>query len=176
MGRFMRLGWRVRSIRASTSLVVDVKTHRTQQHQALDNLLVVDPDAEDRHAIVHHAHDQRADHRAGDPPDTAIGRGSANKASRNDVELEAGPGLRRCGVEPRREHETSERGQHAHIDEGEEGQPLGLDTGELGRLLIAADRIDLPANRGARGDEAVECDQRDHDHHYVRQAAMRGNR
>ena len=52
-------------IRASASLVVNVKTHCTQQHQTLDNLLVVDPDAEDRHAIVHHANDQCADHRSG---------------------------------------------------------------------------------------------------------------
>ena len=133
------------------------------------------PDAEDRHAIVHHPHDQRADHRAGHPPDAAIGRGAADEAGGDDVKLEAGPGFRRCGVEPRGEHEASERGQHAHVDKGEEGQPLGLDAGEFCRLLIAADRIDLPADCGARCNEAIERDQCDHDHQHVGQAAMRGD-
>ena len=42
----------------SAPLVVDVDEHGAEQHQALDHLLVVDADAEDRHAVVHHAHDE----------------------------------------------------------------------------------------------------------------------
>src|SRR6266849_1164418 len=95
---------------ASASLVVDIKTYCAEQHQPLDHLLVVDADAEDRHAVIHHAHDQGADHSAGHPADDAIGRGTANEAGGDDVELEAGPGFRCCGVEPRGEPETSERG------------------------------------------------------------------
>src|SRR5258708_28758122 len=37
-------------------LVVDVDEHRGEQHQALNDLLIVDADAEDGHAVVHHAH------------------------------------------------------------------------------------------------------------------------
>src|SRR5207253_1161625 len=105
---------------ASPPLIVDVETHRTQQYQALDDLLVVDPDAEDRHAVVHHAHDQRADHRAGHPSDAAIGRGAADETGGDDVEFKAGSGFRCCGVEPRGEHKAGQRRQRTHIDEGEE--------------------------------------------------------
>ena len=62
-------------------------------------------------------------------------------------------GLRRRGVEPRREHQAGQRRQHAHVDEGQEGQPLGLDARQLRRLLVAAQRIDAPADGRARGDE-----------------------
>ena len=50
-------------------------------------------------------------------------------------------------------------GEHAHVDEGQEGQPLGLDARQLRRLGVAAQRVDAPADRGARGDEDVERDQ-----------------
>src|SRR4051812_1051293 len=36
-------------------LVIHVDAHRAEQHQALDPLLIVDADAEDGHAVVHHA-------------------------------------------------------------------------------------------------------------------------
>src|ERR1700731_1147500 len=42
----------IATIRASASLVVDIQTHRAKQHQSLDHLLVVDADAEDRHAVI----------------------------------------------------------------------------------------------------------------------------
>jgi len=46
-------------------LVVDVEDNGSEQHEALDDLLVVDADTEDRHAVVHDAHDERADHGTG---------------------------------------------------------------------------------------------------------------
>src|SRR6478672_2990035 len=67
-------------------LIIHVDAHRTQQHQALDDLLIVDADAEDGHAVVHHAHDHGADHGAADTPDAAIGRGAADEAGGDDVE------------------------------------------------------------------------------------------
>ena len=77
--------------RASAPLVVHVEAYRTQQHQALDHLLVIDPDAEDRHAVVHHPHDQRADYCSRHPADAAVGRGAADEAGGDDVEFEAEP-------------------------------------------------------------------------------------
>ena len=84
-------------------------------------------------------------------------------------------GLGRRGVEARGEDQAGERGQHAHVDEGQEGQPLGLDARQLCRLLVAADRVDPPADRGAPGHEAIERDQRRHDDKDVRQAAVGGD-
>src|SRR6187402_1712119 len=48
-GRYQTADWRDRrpagrTVPTSASLVVDVKTYSTQQHQTLDHLLVVDPD------------------------------------------------------------------------------------------------------------------------------------
>ena len=42
---------------------------------------LVDADAEDRHAVVDHAHDHGADHGAADPSHPAIGRSAADKAA-----------------------------------------------------------------------------------------------
>src|SRR3546814_2185502 len=61
---------------------------------------------------------------------------------------------------------------NAHVDKGVEGQPFGLDAGQLGRLDIAAERIDTAADHRAVGDEAVEHDQGEHDDQNVRQAAI----
>src|SRR6185295_16819417 len=44
------------------ALVVHVDTDGPEQHQALDHLLIVDADAEDRHPVVHDAHDHGAHH------------------------------------------------------------------------------------------------------------------
>ena len=153
-------------------LVVDVEEHGGQQHQALDHLLVVDADAQDRHAVVHHAHDEGADHRAHDLADAARGRGAADEAGRDHVELEAEAGLRRRRVEARGEDQAGKRRQHAHVDEGAEGQALGLDARQLRRLLVAAQRIDAPADGRARGHEGVERDQQRHDDQHVRQALV----
>src|SRR4051812_1576412 len=87
----------------SPPLVIHVDAHRSEQHQALDDLLVVDADAEDRHAVVHHAHNHGADPGAADAPDAAIGRGAADEAGGDDIELEAKAGFRGRGVQPRRE-------------------------------------------------------------------------
>ena len=44
-------------------LVVNVEHDGGQQHQSLDDLLPIDADAHDGHAVVHHAHDERTHHR-----------------------------------------------------------------------------------------------------------------
>ena len=125
-------------------LVVDVEDHRGEQHQALDDLLLVDADAHDRHAVVHHAHDEGADHRADDLADAAGHRGAADENRGDHIQFEGHAGLGRRGVEPRGEDQSGQRRQHAHVDEGQEGQPFGLDARQFGRLLVAAERIDAP--------------------------------
>ena len=88
--------------------------------------------------------------------DAARGRCAADEAGRDHVELEAQPGLGRGRVEAAAKIRPGQCRQHAHVDEGEEGQALGLDAREPGRLLVAAHRVDPPADGGARGHENEE--------------------
>jgi hypothetical protein len=71
--------------------------------------------------------------------------------------------------------EPGERGQNAHVDEGQEREPLSLDARQFCCFRIAADRVDLPADRRAPRHETIERDQRGHDDKDVRQAAVRGD-
>jgi hypothetical protein len=57
--------------RVKPFLVVQVEGNRAEQHQAFDDLLPIDVDAHDAHAVVHDAHDEGADDRAGDLADAA---------------------------------------------------------------------------------------------------------
>ncbi|MPL90050.1 hypothetical protein SDC9_36095 [bioreactor metagenome] len=159
---------------ALLSLVVDVEDHRGEQHQALDHLLVVDADAHDRHAVVHHPHDEGADDRADHLAGAARGRGAADEHRRDHVKLEPVAALRRRGVQPRGKDQPGQRGKKAHVDEGEEGQPLGLDPRELGRLGVAAERVDPPADHRVLGDKGVDQCQHCHRDQHVGQAAEGG--
>ncbi len=76
------------------------------------------------------------DHSARHLADAAGRRGAADEAGGDHVELEAQTRLRGRGVEPRGEDQAGERGEHAHVDEGEEGQALGVDARQLGRLSL----------------------------------------
>src|SRR5471030_1677197 len=69
-------------------LVVDVYADRGQQDDALDHLLVIDADADDGHAVVHHAHHECADDGAENLADAARVRRAADEAGRDHVELE----------------------------------------------------------------------------------------
>src|SRR3989344_2610113 len=63
--------------------------------------------------------------------------------------------------------------RHAHVDEGIEREPLGLDARELGRLLVAAHGIDAAADGGAAGDKVEQHDQQRHHDEHVGQALVR---
>ena len=69
--------------------------------------------------------------------------------------------------------EPGQRRQQPHIGESVEGQAMGLDARQPRRLLVAAERVDPPADNHAGGDEGVERDQRGHDDQHVRQALVR---
>ena len=62
-----------------------------------------DADADDRHAVVHHAHDEGADHRAHHLADPARHRRAADEHRRDHVQFERDPGLGRRRVQPRGE-------------------------------------------------------------------------
>ena len=83
--------------------------HGGQQHQALDDLLVVDADAHDGHAVVHHAHDEGADHRTVHLAHAARGRGAADEAGGDDVEFKALSGFRLGRIQARGINEAGKR-------------------------------------------------------------------
>ena len=74
---------------------------------------------------------KRADDHVHHLADAARGRHAADEAGGDDVELERVAGARRRRIEARGDDEAGERGEQAHIGEGEEDQPFGLDAGEL---------------------------------------------
>ncbi len=62
-------------------------------------LLIVDADAEDRHAIVHHRHQQRSDHCARGFSNPARSRNPASTPMIWDVDFKQGM-LNRSGMKP----------------------------------------------------------------------------
>jgi len=64
--------------------------------------------------------------------------GTAEEEGGDKVEFEGDAGRRRRGVGAGREDQPRQGGEHAHVDEGQEGQPARVDAGQPGRLLIAA--------------------------------------
>ena len=77
------------------ALVPDVEADRREQHQALDDLLVVGADADELHAVVEHAEHQAADDRAEHGAHAAAHRGAADERGGDGLEFEVDAGLRR---------------------------------------------------------------------------------
>jgi hypothetical protein len=142
--------------RATLVLGQDVQRHRSQQNQSFDDLDVVRVDAEVGQPEVEHAHDEPADHRAGDRADAAGHRGTADEHGGDRVELEAHAVLGVRGVEVGREDHARDRGQEAHVDHREEVDAAGVDPGEAGRVRVAADGVDVASEHRALGDVGVE--------------------
>src|SRR4249919_2838661 len=88
------------------ALVVDVEGDGEQQHETLDGLLPLDPDAHDRHAVVEHADDQTTDDGAADGADATLHGRAADEGRGDRFELEAVTGLRAREVEACGEDQT----------------------------------------------------------------------
>src|SRR4051812_31460859 len=95
----------------SLVLVVDVDADGGQQHDALDHLLVIDADAEDGHAVVHHAHPECADDGAQNLAHPARRRRATDEACRNHVQFETQTCLGRCGIQTRGENKSCQSRQ-----------------------------------------------------------------
>ena len=112
--------------------------------------------------LFHDAHDEGADHHAHHLADAAQGRGSADEAGGDHVELEGIAGSTwRSRIQPRGARSAPARcRQYAHVDEGKEDQSLGADARELRRQPVTTECVDAAPDGRARGDEHVEQDQR----------------
>jgi methyl-accepting chemotaxis protein len=62
-----------------------------EQNQTLDHLLIINANPKDRHAVVHHPHDQGTHNHANDFPHAARHRGAANKDRRDHIQLKPCP-------------------------------------------------------------------------------------
>src|SRR4051794_34112162 len=141
---------------------------------ALDDILDVGVDAEEGEAAHHHAQDQRADHRAGDPADPAREADAADHRRRDRVQLVGHPhaglarGRARRGDDPAQPREQArDRVDHHQV-------PADVDARDPRRLHVAADRVGvLAVLRVAQRD--VEDDRnRDEDQHRSRARADPG--
>jgi hypothetical protein len=149
--------------RPALGLVIDIEGHRQQQHQPLDDLGHVGADAHQLQAIVQHRHDQAADHRADDGAHPAGNRRAADEDRRDSVELPVDPVEGAGGGGATDEHEPRQGGQHRHVHHHQEIDAPGVDARESGGLDVAAHGIDVAAENGPFGDEAVEEHQADQD-------------
>src|SRR6478752_1394177 len=100
------------SKRLALVLVIDVEEDCSEKHQSLDHLLEVDAETDDRHAVVHDAHDERADDGTGDLANAAGCRSTADEAGCDNVQLEADASLRRRRVQAGRDDHAGETGQN----------------------------------------------------------------
>src|SRR5699024_11693304 len=96
------------------------------------------------HAVAHHRHDQTTDHRPGDPADPAGHGCAADEAGGDRVQLEHVPGARLGTVHPGGVDDAGDRGQEAHVRHHPEVDRLDLHPGELGRVQVAPDGVDVP--------------------------------
>ena len=96
---------------AAAALPILVRDHGDDDDDALHDSLDIGVDPDEGEAARHHAEDQRADHRAGDPPRTARKADAADHGGRDGVELIAEPHAGLAALRPRRRDEAGQPGQ-----------------------------------------------------------------
>ena len=130
-------------------------------------------DAHQDHAALEALHDERADDRAVDGSDAAGERGAADHRRRDDVELGHRAGDARARVEAGGDDDRGEAAQKAHQHEDGDGQPPGVDAGELSALRASAHREDVAAKAMLARDRRHRDRDADQDQHRDRNAHRR---
>src|ERR1700721_925936 len=110
------------------ALLVTVAVPPPQQRYALHHLLPEDGEAENRHAVVHHSHEKRADDDTHHLTDAARGRDAADEARSDHVEFEVIARAWRRRIEARGDNQARKSGKDTHVDERKQGQSLGADA------------------------------------------------
>src|SRR5690554_4866650 len=115
-------------VSARTSLVEDVKRDGQEQNQSLNSLLPRCVNGENRETHVEHTHDETTDNGPDNGTNATLNRSSTNEDGSDRVELvvSAGRGDRSACAGGR--DDTGETGEHTHVDEDEEVDPLRLHT------------------------------------------------
>ena len=89
---------------------------------------------------------------------------AADDRRRDHVQLVALADVERRAVEPGRRDRRGDRAEHAHEDVDLEDRPAGVDAGQLGRVGVAAVRVDVPpeaTSGGEPGHHERDADQQD---------------
>lgn len=145
-----------------------------QQHSALDHILPVVVQAVDGHALVDDAQQNGADHDAGNRTGSAVGGGAADEAGADGVHLIRHTGIAVDGTNPGGDQQTRQACQYGHGAVSGEVDLPGIDTGELGGLLVAAHGVEVTAKCGLGGDEGVEQQNAQHPHQHDGNALVVG--
>ena len=115
----------------------------------------------EREARAEHADDQRADQRADDRAAAAEQTGAADHHGGDAVEIGVLAARRADGADAADQHPAGDRGDQPGEDIDREQDAIGVDAGEVRRLRIIADRVDVAAEGGAV--EHVPDDRCQHD-------------
>ena len=153
-------------------LVVHVDVHGCEQNDAFDNLLIIHADTHDGHAVVHHTHNEGADNRSDDLPNTTGGGSAADETRCDNVEFETRAGLRCSAIQPGGENQTCQRCKDTHVHKGQETDCRNADARQSRCLCIAANRVDTATDRRAIHDERVHANQHSHDDEHGGQATI----
>ncbi|AEK62778.1 hypothetical protein CFU_2952 [Collimonas fungivorans Ter331] len=135
-------------------LPVAIQRHRTDDHDALDDVLPDVGHAQQHQAVGQHRDDQRADQGAADGADAAGKAGAAQDHRRNRIQFVRLPQLQAVGRgQARRRHHCAQAGQQARYRVDEQQHLPHLDARQARRLMITADCVDLHADHRATQDE-----------------------
>src|SRR6267378_3873818 len=134
------------SIAAVLALVED---HGADDDPAFDDRLPVRRDVDEVESVVEHADDQRAHDGAGDGADAAGGeRGPTDHRRGDSVELVAHSQTRLARADARGDDQAGQSGEHAGVGVDEDLVATYVDAGDPGRLLVAADGVDVFSELG----------------------------
>ena len=131
------------------------------EDQCANGDLGVGGDAEEVHAVGQHAERQHAEEGAEDPPAAAEQARAADQRGGDREQGGVVAELHRRGVEPRREQHAGNGGKRSAQHVGEQQIAVDRDAGEIGRLAVSADRIEVAARpRALEKDDQSAEDQR----------------
>ena len=134
---------------------------RDAEHKTQRDLLVERRDVEHDQRVVDQHQQQRAGRRADDASLAAVERHAADDRGGDRVELPAAADARVADADPPDHQHADQAGAGAADDVGQHQAAVDRDARQPGRLAVAADRVDLPADVGPLHQHPGQ--ERDHD-------------
>src|SRR5882762_1655780 len=124
-----------------------VQHRRKHDDDPDDRGLPVRGDPHQHQAVLDHSHDAGADEHAQHAPRAARERGPADHRRGNGIELPALAGVGLGGVEARYQDDPGDGGAGSGNEIEDELDPLDVDPGQEGRLLVTADGVCAASER-----------------------------
>ncbi len=135
--------------------------HGADDDQALQHELKVRIDVVELQDVGQQAEDQHAAEGAGQAAAAAHQAGAADDDGGDGVEFQPGAGVRLALAVLRHIEHRRDAGEQAGDRVGDDLHAAGVDAGQPRRLLVAADRVDIAAERREAQHRAVDDDRRD---------------